>query len=110
MRVINQQAARSAAEEALRAMSSDPAVPPLAITHVEERPGCWIFYYQSVRYVQTGSFLDSVAGNAPILVDWNTGQPHVTGTARSTEYYLAEFADGRHTCELCCSPGSTPQL
>ncbi|MFJ8582365.1 YrhB domain-containing protein [Micromonospora sp. NPDC093277] len=110
MRVVNEQEARSTAEETLRAMSSKPGVPPLAITDVEEYPGCWVFYYQSVRYIETGSCRDSVAGNAPILVDRSTGQPHATGTARSTEYYLTEYADQRHTCELCRSPGPRPQL
>ncbi|MGC4885584.1 YrhB domain-containing protein [Micromonospora sp. DT227] len=108
--MINQHEARGVAEGALRTMSSVSGVPPLAITEVEERPGCWVFYYQSARYLQTGSFLDSVAGNAPIIVDRNTGQPHVTGTARSTAYYLAELAEGRHTCELCRPPSFTPQF
>ncbi len=104
MPVITEQEARSAAEAVLQEMSSFPGVPLLAITHVEERPTCWVFDYQSVRYIQTGSFLDSVAGNAPILVDRKTGQAHHTGTARSIDYYLAEYTNGRHTCALCTSP------
>ncbi|MCO1596195.1 YrhB family protein [Micromonospora sp. RHAY321] len=99
--MINEQDARTTAEAVLRDMSTEPGVPPLAITNVEEHPTCWVFYYQSVRYIESGSFLDSVAGNAPILVDRNTGQHHQTGTARSAGYYISEFANGRHTCALC---------
>jgi Immunity protein 35 len=92
----------------LQDMSSVPGVPPLAITDVEERQGCWVLYYQSVRYIETGSFLDSVAGNAPILVDRRTGQAHETGTARSIDYYVAEYSNGRHTCALCTT--AQPQV
>lgn len=107
MRVITEQEARRTAEAVLQGMSSVPGVPPLAITDVEEYPACWVLYYQSVRYIETGSFLDSVAGNAPILVDRRTGQPHETGTARPTEYYVAEYSGGRHSCALCT--GGEPQ-
>ncbi|MET7667762.1 YrhB domain-containing protein [Micromonospora luteifusca] len=105
--VISEQEARSTAEELVRAMSSEPDVPPLAIMGVEEHPECWVFFYQTVRYIETGSIMDGVAGNAPILVERTTGQPHWTGTARSISYYLTEYANGRHTCELCRSSGAT---
>ncbi|MFG1867470.1 YrhB domain-containing protein [Micromonospora arborensis] len=105
--MISEQEARSTAEEMVRAMSSEPDVPPLAITSVEEHPECWVFYYQAVRYIETGSIMDSVAGNAPILVERTTGQPHWTGTARSIGYYLTEYANGRHACELCRSSTAT---
>ncbi|MEV4491170.1 YrhB domain-containing protein [Micromonospora coxensis] len=107
--MINEREARDTAEEVLRAMSSEPDMPRLAITRADEHPNCWVFFYQSVRYLETGSFLESLVGNAPILVDRNTGQPHLTGTAQPIDYHLAEYADGRHTCHLCRPPGSLPR-
>ncbi len=101
MEVITDREARKTAEAVLRDMSAVPGVPPLAITDVEEHGDCWVVFYQSARYIETGSFLDSVAGNAPILVDRRTGLPHETGTAHSTAYYVTEYANGRHTCALC---------
>lgn len=113
--MITEQEARRTAEAVLQDMSSMPGVPPLAITQVEERQVCWVVYYQSERYIETGSFLDSVVGNAPILLDRQTGQRHETGTARPIDYYVAEYASGRHTCALCTSaqlcaqdPGEAP--
>ncbi|WP_327030982.1 YrhB family protein [Micromonospora sp. NBC_01740] len=101
--MLKEQQARGTAEAVLRDMSSEPGVPPLVITCVEEHPVCWVFYYQSARHIESGSFLDSVIGNAPIIVDRSTGQPHETGTARSIEYYVAEYSSGRHTCALCAT-------
>jgi hypothetical protein len=99
--VIDEGYARRAAEAHLRKMSAEPGVPLLAITAMAEYRACWVFFYQSARYLQTRNFLDCVAGNAPILVDRVTGQIHGTGTARSIEHYVAEFTAGRHTCALC---------
>ena len=104
VQMINQREAHSTAEEVLRGMSSQPGVPRLAITRVQEFPTYWIFYYQSIQYIESGSILDMTLGNAPILVDQATGRPHVTGTAYAMDYYLAEYADGRHTCKLCRDP------
>ncbi|MCM0677222.1 YrhB family protein [Micromonospora phytophila] len=101
--MITEQEARRTAKAVLQDMSSVPGVPQLAITDLEERQTCWVLYYQSVRYIETGSFLDSVAGNAPILVDRTTGQPHETGTARPIDFYIAEYTNGRHTCAFCAT-------
>ncbi|SIR92011.1 Immunity protein 35 [Micromonospora avicenniae] len=97
MPVITEREARRAAEAVLQDMSSVPGMPSLAIMNVEERQACWIVYYQSARYIETGSFLDSLVGNGPILVDRQTGRRHQTGTAQPIDYYVA----GRHTCALC---------
>ena len=41
----------------------------------------WVFGYQSAKYLETGNFLDMMAGNAPFLVEKETGMLHVLGTA-----------------------------
>jgi hypothetical protein len=45
--------------------------------HTQESDTTWAFVYNSRDYVETGSFLDMVVGNAPILVDKATGHTHL---------------------------------
>lgn len=52
----------------------------------------WVFFYQSKRYLGTGEFSDSLAGNAPIVVAKADGRIHETGTAFPLEHYLKQLA------------------
>jgi hypothetical protein len=45
--------------------------------HTRESDTTWAFVYNSRAYLETGSFLDIIVGNAPILVDKATGRTHV---------------------------------
>ena len=56
-----------------------------------ERPACFVFFYQSDRYVASRNPLDGLAGNAPILVDRRTGCAHDTGTAYPIGHYIQQF-------------------
>ena len=56
-----------------------------------ERPGCFVFCYQSDRFLALGNLLDQLAGNAPILVDRHTGATHDLGTAYPIEHYIEPF-------------------
>jgi hypothetical protein len=51
----------------------------------------WVFFYESKRFKETGDFGDSLAGNAPVIVDRAIGSLHVTGTAHPTAEYIEEF-------------------
>lgn len=51
----------------------------------------WVFFYQLREYLQSGNLSHALAGNAPIIVDRQTGQISVTGTAYSIEYYIEEY-------------------
>jgi ribosomal protein L7/L12 len=42
----------------------------------------WVFYYQSARYIETGSVLDCVAGNAPLFVARSDGRLFVVSHHR----------------------------
>lgn len=53
----------------------------------------WVFFYQSKEYIQTGDFLDAIAGNAPIIVNKYDGSLHVTGTAHTVEWYIAKYVE-----------------
>ncbi len=51
----------------------------------------WVFFYNSVRYFETNDFRDSLAGNAPIIINKITGKLSELGTAKNAEYYIDEY-------------------
>ena len=51
----------------------------------------WVFFYQSKAYVETGDFREMLGGNAPIIVNRNTGELSHTGTAHDVEHYIKEY-------------------
>jgi hypothetical protein len=55
------------------------------------KPYGWIFFYQSNEFLDSGTPSAMLAGNAPIIVDRNTAELRVTGTARPLEEYLAKY-------------------
>jgi len=70
------------------------------------KPYGWIFFYQSIEFLDNGVVSEQLAGNAPIIVNRNTSELRVTGTAKPLEYYLEEY-------EKTLPPGSlerAPQL
>jgi hypothetical protein len=55
------------------------------------KPYGWIFFYQSKAFLDRGTPSSQFAGHAPIIVDRNTGELRVTGTARPLEHYLEQY-------------------
>lgn len=47
-----------------------------------------IFCYDSKLFQETGDFIYAIAGNAPFLVEKNTGKVITFGTANDVEYYI----------------------
>jgi hypothetical protein len=56
-----------------------------------ERPWGWVFFYESRTFLDTGDNSARFAGNAPIIVERETGQLLDTGTARPIEFYLSNY-------------------
>lgn len=50
----------------------------------------WVFFYNSSKYLESGSPSDALLGNAPIIVK-RDGTLHATGTAHPIEHYIAEL-------------------
>jgi hypothetical protein len=82
------QQARAIADEHLNASS-----PPVDIIDAvtQEHEFGWVFFYDSRRYLETGKFSERLAGNAPVLVERQSGRVWVLGTARSVDFYLTKF-------------------
>lgn len=68
MAEITLEAARQKAELRLRSLEAHSG--PLALLESETRhsPKGWLFFYNSAEFVASGNFIDSLAGNGPLLV------------------------------------------
>lgn len=55
------------------------------------RDYCWVFFYNSKKYLEKRNFSDMIVGNAPILIDKRDGTLHETGTAYPIEHYIRNF-------------------
>ena len=51
----------------------------------------WVFFYNSCEYLNTGNIIAALAGNAPFIVNRQTGELVSTGTARPTAEYVQEY-------------------
>ena len=65
---------------------------PLQLINVREVPYGWVFFYQSKDYMKTKNLSSMLAGNAPFIVDRETGALQALGTAYPVETYLKEYA------------------
>lgn len=55
----------------------------------------WIFFYQSKQYLETETLKYALAGNAPFIVDRDSGEIVETGTVHPIEYYIKEYENRR---------------
>jgi hypothetical protein len=98
MNGVNLDQARQIARAELDRYSTDPGAVPLVITLEEEFAEGWVFHYNSARYLQNGAVADVLAGNAPLIVDRDTGQVYPTGAAFPTEHYLPSMSSANVEC------------
>jgi hypothetical protein len=85
--------ARSIVEAELSRLDSPDVRPSMAILENStiERDWGWVFFYQSVEYLETGNPSDQLAGNAPYIVNRHTGELVATGTAWPIEKYIEDY-------------------
>ncbi|MFP8833392.1 YrhB domain-containing protein [Hydrogenophaga sp. XSHU_21] len=55
------------------------------------RPWGWVFFHTSKLYLETGDTRYAVAGNAPLLVERETGRVIALGTARQAVDYINNY-------------------
>lgn len=56
-----------------------------------ERPWGWVFFYNSRQYVETGDTQFALMGNAPYIVNKQSGELLATGTAEDVQAYISEY-------------------
>lgn len=64
---------------------------PLQITHEGEFSEGWYFCYQSKEFLETGDLSAQLAGNAPFLIDRQSGEMCILGTAKPIDSYLEDY-------------------
>jgi hypothetical protein len=69
----------------------DPIELVILDEHTIEKNWGWVFFYSTDRYVETGHIRYALAGNAPFIVNRETGELQVTGTAEPIGYYIAKY-------------------
>jgi hypothetical protein len=55
-------------------MSEPPQLLVIQDDLTEDHGWCWVFFFNSQRYLETGEFRYALAGNGPILVEKRTGE------------------------------------
>ena len=65
---------------------------PLEITGNQIEPFGWVFFYQTKEYIATGSISSMLAGNAPFIINNETGDICTLGTAYPLDVYIKEYA------------------
>jgi Immunity protein 35 len=56
-----------------------------------QREACYVFFYNSRRFIETGEGRYRLAGNGPIVVSRQDGSAKAYGTLETTESSVAEF-------------------
>jgi len=57
----------------------------------EEHEFGWVFYYNSEKYIETGDFKEALGGNAPLIVNRDSGDLVITGTAEDIGFYIRNY-------------------
>ena len=69
---------------------------PLIITLKGRFSEKWFFCFESREYLKTGDFSTQLAGNAPFIIDKDTGEVHELGTAYPIEKYLQDYEEKKN--------------
>lgn len=56
-----------------------------------ERELCFVFFYESSKFLETDKFEDRLVGNGPILVNRHSREVRQLGTALPVESYIEEY-------------------
>ena len=82
-----------AAEAVTQALDRRIGSVPVALVDEEtiERPLCWVFFYNSKQFLETGIFEHRLAGNGPVIVNKKTGDVEFFGTFRSPLFFVEEY-------------------
>lgn len=68
---------------------------PVVITLIGRFAEGWVFCFQSREYIETGDPSWLLAGNAPFIIDKDSGEIHTLGTAYPLETYLHEYEENK---------------
>ncbi|MDP8171248.1 YrhB domain-containing protein [Pasteurella skyensis] len=87
--MITKQYAQNKIEKLLKSDFKDQVV--ILEEATIESKFCWVFFYQSKKYIETQDFSYQLAGNAPYIVSKIDGAIEETGTAYNIAHYIDIF-------------------
>ena len=64
---------------------------PVVITSQGRFSEGWFFCFQSKEYIETGDSSALLAGNAPFIIDKDSGELHELGTVQPLKEYLHDY-------------------
>ena len=88
--MIDFKQASQKARDHLQRIESDIGIPLQLIKMREESFG-WVFFYQSKEYTEKEDFSAMLTGNTHFLIDRETKELRVLGTAYPAENYIQEY-------------------
>ena len=94
--MITFQEATAIVEDHLSTLSARSSV-DLAVDYkaTREEPWCWVFFYNSAVYLETGSFSHALTGNGPIVVEKEKGVIHELVSSTTVEQQLAKLVSNQ---------------
>ena len=60
---------------------------------VLEEDWCFVLFYNTRAFYQTGELRESLVGNGPLIIDKTNGDLRIAGTAHPVEHYVAEYRE-----------------
>lgn len=95
--MLSKQQAISVVESRLACLHTPPAGDSWIVfsESIEERQSCFIVFWGSRKFHETGELKFAVAGNAPYIVDRVSGLILETGTEFAIGTYIAQFEASR---------------
>jgi len=82
----------SAKSIALKTIKREGATLEMELTLAEdetlEEDFGWVFFYTSVKWLETNDLKYAIAGNAPFIIDRYTGHLELAGTAHEISHYI----------------------
>ncbi|GGB80289.1 hypothetical protein GCM10007424_20500 [Flavobacterium suaedae] len=94
--MLTEQEILNIANSEIKRIENDSKIETVLINElIIKKPYGNIFFYTSKKYYETRNEKYAVAGNAPFLVEKETGNIVVFGTAHTEDYYIEEYEAGR---------------
>ena len=92
MRIATVRDARRLVEDELQRLAPLPDDEWMVLAQETiEKPWGWVFFYTSRKFHETGEFRYAIAGNAPFIVEKQSGRVLVTGTAKPVQHYIDNY-------------------
>ena len=78
-------------DEEVRPKAAMYGIDDLVVTEVQEFEHCFVAFFNSRRFLDSGNLSDALAGNGPLIVNKRTGAVRAAWSGRAWEEQLDEL-------------------